>query len=220
MIDYETFCKIHDCHDRQGLTIAQTARFLGLDPRTVTTWVARPHFTPRRSRPRQSLLDPFKPTVTRFLDTHPYSAQQIFQRLREQGYQGGITILRDYVRRIRPTQLPVYLKLTFAAGECAQVDWGTYGTVTIDDTQRRLSFFVMVLAYSRQMYVEFSVSQTMEYFLTFHQHAFAAFGGVPGKVMVDYVPGNIIDLMCRTSLCGQTPSHPAFFDVVSTPAAT
>jgi hypothetical protein len=49
--------------------------------------------------------------------------------------------------------------------------------------------------------VEFSVSQTMEYFLTFHQHAFAAFGGVPGKVMVDYVPGNIIGLMCRTPLC-------------------
>ena len=33
MIDYETFCKIRDCHDRQGLTIAQTARALGLDPR-------------------------------------------------------------------------------------------------------------------------------------------------------------------------------------------
>jgi hypothetical protein len=132
------FCKIHDCHDRQGLTIAQTARFLGLDARTVATWIARPHFTPRRSRPRQSLLDPFKPTVTRLLDTHPYSAQQIFQRLREQGYQGGITIVRDYVRRIRPTKLPVYLKLAFAAGECAQVDWGSHGTITIDDTRRRL----------------------------------------------------------------------------------
>ena len=37
VIDYETFSKIHDCHDRQGLTIAQTARALGLDPRTVAT---------------------------------------------------------------------------------------------------------------------------------------------------------------------------------------
>ena len=83
MIDYETFCKIHDCHDRQGLTIAQTGRLLGLDQRTVATWLACSHFTPRRSRPRQSLLDPFKPTITRLIDTHPYSAQQIFQRLRE-----------------------------------------------------------------------------------------------------------------------------------------
>jgi transposase len=192
VIDYETFCKIHDCHDRQGLTVAQTARFLGLDPRTVAMWVARPHFTPRRSRARRSLLDPFKPIVTRLLDTHPYSAQQIFQRLREQGYQGGITILRDYVRRIRPTKLPVYLKLQFAAGECAQADWGSMGTVTVDGTQRRLSFFVMVLAHSRQMYVEFSVSQTMEHFLTFHEHAFAAFGGIPGKVMVDNLKSAVL----------------------------
>ena len=65
MIDYETFSKIHDCHDRQGLTIAQTARALGLDPRTVATWVARSRFEPRRSRPRSSVLDPFKPRIIR-----------------------------------------------------------------------------------------------------------------------------------------------------------
>src|ERR1700681_4452361 len=112
VIDYETFSKIHDCHDRQGLTIAQTARALGLHPRTVATWLARSRFEPRRSRPRSSVLDPFKPRVTRLLDTHPYSAQQIFQRLREEGYRGGMTILRDYIRRIRPTKRPVYLKCT------------------------------------------------------------------------------------------------------------
>ena len=97
MIDYETFSKIHDCHDRQGLTIAQTARALGLDPRTVARWLAHSRFEPRRSRPRGSVLDPFKPRITRLLDTHPYSAEQIFQRLREEGYRGGVTILRDYV---------------------------------------------------------------------------------------------------------------------------
>src|ERR1700681_3069579 len=70
VIDYETFCKIHDRHDRQGLTIAQTARALGLDPKTVATWVARSRFEPRRSRPRGSVLDPFKPRITRLLDTH------------------------------------------------------------------------------------------------------------------------------------------------------
>ena len=82
MIDYETFCKIHDCHDRQRLTITQTARALGLDPRTVAAWAVRSRFEPRRSRSRGSVLDPFKPRITRLLDTHPYSAQQILQRLR------------------------------------------------------------------------------------------------------------------------------------------
>ena len=192
MIDYETFCKIRDCHDRQGLTIPQTARTLGLDPRTVAKWVARSRFEPRRSRPRPSVLDTFKPRITRLLDSHPFSAQQIFQRLREEGYRGGITILRDYVRRIRQPKLPVYLKLHFAPGECAQVDWGVFGTVTIGNTRRRLSFFVIVLAYSRLMYVEFTVSQTMEHFLACHEHAFKAFGGVPAKIMVDNLKSAVL----------------------------
>jgi transposase len=109
VIDYETFSKIHDCHDRQGLTIAQTARLLGLQRRTVAKWLARARFERRRSRPRASILDPFKPRITRPLDTHPYSAQQVFQRLREEGYGGGVTILRNYVRHIRPPARPIYL---------------------------------------------------------------------------------------------------------------
>jgi hypothetical protein len=79
--------------------------------------------------------------LTRLLDTH-YSAQQIFQRLREEGYGGGITVVRDYVR-IRPPKLPVYLK-AFTPCECAQVDWGVFGTVAVGNTRRRLSFFVIV----------------------------------------------------------------------------
>ena len=111
MIDYETFARIRDCRDRQGLTITQIARTLGLHRQTVAKWLARSRFERPRPPPRSSLLDPFKGRITRLLDTHPYSAQQIFQRLREEGYGGGITILRDYVRRIRPPKLPVYLKL-------------------------------------------------------------------------------------------------------------
>jgi transposase len=199
VIDYETFAKIHDCRDRQGLTIAQTARALGLHPQTVSAWLALPRFERRRSPPRGSVLDPFKPRITRLLDTHPYSAQQIFQRLREEGYRGGMTILRDYVRRIRPPQRPVHLKLHFAPGECAQVDWGTQGTVAVGNTRRRLSFFVMVLAHSRQMFVEFTVSQTMEHFLGCHEHAFAALGGVPSKIMVDNLKSAVLQRLAGTA---------------------
>jgi hypothetical protein len=211
VIDYETFAKIHDCRDRQGLTIAQTARALGLHPQTVATWSAPARPSSRGARGR--ILDPFKPRITRLLDTHPYSAQQIFQRLREEDYSGGLTILRDYVRRIRPPKREVYLKLHFAPGECAQVDWGAYGAVAVDNTRRRLSFFVMVLAFSRRMYVEFTVSQTMEHFLACHEHAFAAFGGVPSKIMPDYVSRHIIGLMCRPPLCGPAPSWPTIAGV-------
>jgi transposase len=199
VIDYETFAKIHDCRNRQGLTITQTARALGLHPQTVSAWSRRPRYEPRRSPPRGSRLDPYKPRITRLLDAHPYSAQQIFQRLREEGYQGCVTIVRDYVRRIRPPKKPVYLKLHFAPGECAQVDWGAYRTVTVDNTSRRLSFFVMVLAFSRQMFVEFTVSQTMEHFLACHEHAFAALGGVPGKIMVDNLKSAVLQRLAGTA---------------------
>jgi hypothetical protein len=75
--------------------------------------------------------------------------------------------------------------LAFAPGECAQVDWGQYGSVKVGSTQRKLSFFVMVLCYSRMMYVEFTVSESMEHFLACHQNAFHFFNAVPSAIMVD-----------------------------------
>ena len=86
MIDYETYARIRDCRDRQGLTITQIASTLGLHRETVAKWLARPRFERPRPPKRSSVLDPFKGRITRLLDTHPYSAQQIFQRLREEGY--------------------------------------------------------------------------------------------------------------------------------------
>ena len=185
MIDYETFCKIRDHHDRQGLTIAQTARALGVHPQTVAKWVKCVRFEARASAPRASRLDAFKDQVVRLLESHPYSAQQIFQRLQEAGYGGGLTILKDYVSKVRPVRREAFLKLAFAPGECAQVDWGEYGSIAVGSTRRRLSFFVLVLAHSRRLYVQFTVSQTMEHFLACHEQAFAAMAGVPAKIMVD-----------------------------------
>ena len=191
MIDYETYCKIRDHRDRQGLTITQTARALGLHPETVSTWSRRERYQPRGSVKRGSHLDPYKGLIVRWLEAHPLSAQQVFQRLREAGYAGGLTIVNTYVRRIRPPKQKSFLKLQFAPGEAAQVDWGEYGTVAVGSTRRRLSFFVMVQCYSRQMYVEFTVSQTMEHFLGCHERAFAALG-VPAKIMVDNLKSAVL----------------------------
>ena len=184
MIDYETYCKIRDHRDRQGLSITQTALALGLHFQTVSKWWRRERYEQRAPVKRGSQLDPYKGLIIRWLEAHPLSAQQIFQRLREAGYAGGLTIVNVYVRRIRPPKHKAFLKLSFAPGECAQVDWGEYGSIGVGSTRRRLSFFVMVQCYSRQMYVEFTVSQTMEHFLGCHERAFAALG-VPTQIMVD-----------------------------------
>jgi transposase len=182
MIDYATWCAIRD-GTAQHLTAPQLALSLGLDVKTVRHWLGRP-YQPRAKVQRPSKLDPFKGRIVAWLDAHPLSAQQVFQRLIEAGFEGGISIVKEYVHTIRPRPREAFLTLAFAPGEAAQVDWGEFGTIAVGTTRRRLSFFVMVLAYSRQMYVEFTLSQTMEQFLAAHVNAFNALG-VPRKVMVD-----------------------------------
>ncbi|MGH8611317.1 MAG: IS21 family transposase [Gammaproteobacteria bacterium] len=207
MISYQTYCKIRDHRQRQGLTITQTARALGLHPETVSKYSRVDEYRQQPGVKRGSRLDEYKSLIVCWLDTHPYSAQQIFQRLREVGYAGGLTIVKQYVRAIRPPRQKSYLKLTFAAGECAQVDWGEYGTIAVGSTRRKLSFFVMVLCYSRQMYVEFTVSQTMEHFLACHQNAFAVLG-VPEKIMVDNLKSAVLK-----RLVGEAPIlNPRYVD--------
>ena len=192
MIDYETYCKIRDHRDRQGLSITQTAQALGIaSARRSRSGRASSSTASGRGVKRGSQLDPYKGQIVRWLDSHPYSAQQIFQRLREAGY----TRRDDHRQGLRapdpPAAQKAFLKLSFAPGECAQVDWGEYGTIAVGITRRKLSFFVMVLCYWRQMYVEFTVSQTMEHFLACHENAFAVLG-VPEKIMVDNLKSAVL----------------------------
>jgi hypothetical protein len=112
------------------------------------------------------------------------------------------------VRAVRPKRQPAFLKLAFAPGECAQVDWGSCDAIPVGQTSRRLSFFVIVLCYSRLMYVEFTVSQTMEHFLACHQHAFEFFGGIPKTVMVDTRKSAVL-----TRVLGEAPvCNPKYLD--------
>ncbi len=192
MIDYETYVRIRNYFTRDGLNISQISNELGLDQRTVARWTNEKRYLPRRTATRASKLDPYKNDIIQMLEKHPYSGRQVFQIIRENGFNGGITILTDYVRKIRPPKTKPFLKLVFAPGECAQVDWGSYGTVRVGSTTRRLSFFVMVLCHSRMMYIEFTVSQTMEHFLGCHQNAFHFFGSVPQKIMVDNLKSAVL----------------------------
>lgn len=184
MIDYPTWSRMQELHEGDKLSAAQIARELGLAPRTVRTWLGQPYRLRQTAR-RTSKLDPFKGRIMGWLQQHRYSAVQILALLREEGFDGGSTIVKDYIQQVRPSHTEAYLTLSFAPGECAQVDWGSWDMITVGNTRRRLSFFVMVLGYSRMMYVEFTLGQSQEHFLSCHRHAFECFGGVPEKVMCD-----------------------------------
>ncbi len=193
MIDYETYCKIRLYHKERKLNPSQIGRELGIDSETVAKYAKAETFPRRVSAKRSSKLDGFKAAINRWLEQHPYSATQIFQRLcADEGYTGGISILKDYVRAMRPVRHPAFLTLAFAPGEAAQVDWGCAGTIQIGATRRRLSFFVMVLCHSRMAYVEFTCGEALEHFLACHQNALEFFGGVPGVCLIDNLKTGVL----------------------------
>jgi transposase len=193
MIGYARFCQLRELFDQKHLSVPQVADELKLDPRTVAIWMARPSYRQRQSLKRPSKLDPFKGQIVTLLERHPYTAQQVLQEIKAKGYAGGYSILKEFVRLVRPVRKPASLMLEFAAGQCAQVDWGSYGFITVGSTRRRLSFFVMVLCYSRMIYVEFTLSEGMEQFLSCHRHALEFFGGCPAKVVVDNLKTGVLE---------------------------
>jgi transposase len=192
MIRYEEFCRIRQGYDQEHLSVAQLAAELGLNVKTVAHWVARKEYQPRQRVARPSKLDAFKGAILRLLAQHAYSARQVLQRLREENYTGGYSILKEYIRQVRPPTRPAFLTLHFDPGECAQLDWGCAGSLCVGNTRRRLSFLVMVLCYSRQLYVEFALAETLEHFLAAQQNAFVYFGGAPRKVMVDNLKSAVL----------------------------
>ena len=196
MIDYEIYCKIRAHHQEGKLTFKQIGIELGLNPETVAKYAREATFQKRagaKRTKRASKLDAFKVTITRWLDRHPYSAMQIFQRLGAEGYTGGVSIVKDYVRSVRPVRHPAFLSLAFAPGEAAQVDWGFAGMIEMGNTRRRLSFFVMVLCYSRMAYLEFTCGECLEHFLGCHQNALEFFGGTPGAVLIDNLKTGVLE---------------------------
>lgn len=210
MIDYEAFCRIKQ-QQAEGLGASQIAATLGLDERTTRKWMAAERYRPRRSAPRASKLDAFGERIRSWLQRHPFTAAQIVQKLRQEGYAGGVTIVKDFVRRVRPPRRPAFLSLSFAPGECAQVDWGQYGTIAVGSTRRRLSFFVMTMGFSRMMYLAFTVTERMEQWLAGHVRAFEFLGGVPRRVMIDNLKSAVLD----HPVGGPARFHPRYLELAA-----
>jgi transposase len=170
----------------EGLSIRAIARRLGLHRRTVRTALAATQPSPRTQAERGSIIDSHRGWLLARIQQYPeLSAAALWRQLAERGYAGSYSLVKQCVAGLRPRMKRAYLSLSFAPGECAQVDWGVWQSVEVAGGRRRLSFFVMVLCHSRMLYVEFFPGETMEYWLRAHRNAFEAFGGVPERIMVD-----------------------------------
>lgn len=136
-------------------------------------------------KPRISILEPYYKRIDALLQSDASrSAVNILQYLRDDGYTGGVTILKDYLTACRPSsEQAAYLSLEFLPGQAAQVDWGEFGDVF--GIGRKVHCFVMVLCWSRLMYLEFTLSANFESFIRCHEHAFTFFQGVPKEIWYD-----------------------------------
>lgn len=133
----------------------------------------------REPAPRTSIVAVHDATIRSLLDAAPeIRAPAALERLRAQGYTGGLTVIRQRLRTLRDKPYTeAFLKLDFAPGEIVQVDWADFG-FALPGIPRRVSAFVTVMGYSRKLYLEFTLSQSMGSFLRCMERAHQYFGGV------------------------------------------
>lgn len=185
-------------HYSDKRSIKSIAREFGVDPKTVRRIVRRRevHFGIRANK-RQSILDPFKAELVEFLKRDPrITNTSLLNHLRSRGYTGGVSTIKEFMKEARcrfvhPRE--AFLRLEFAPGEVAQVDWGEFGDVFGDGI--KMHCFAMVLAYSRMIYVEFTRSERFEEFIRCHENAFRFFGGVPRECWYDNLTTAVSDRM-------------------------
>ena len=104
-------------------------------------------------RDRASKLDTFKPALAELLAPAPV----LLQRLQTLGYDGGITILKDYLLAVLKNAVlrRAYVRMEPSAGERFDIDWGHFGVLLYDGTPRKLYALCLVECHSRKMYLEF-----------------------------------------------------------------
>jgi transposase len=131
-------------------------------------------------------LEPYKSYLqTRLKQYHELTGAKLLIEIRNMGYPGGYSALKKYLRSLRPKKQEAFLRIETLPGEYAQVDWGNVGRIQIGNAQRLVSCFVMVLSFSRMIYLEFTLSQCLEDFMAAHVNAFRFFGGVTKKINYD-----------------------------------
>lgn len=178
---------IHRLHGIEKWSLRKIAAHLHIGRRTLSKYLETPAPPPTR-RDRSSKLDPFKPAIAELLEQDPtVHAPVLAQRLRTLGYDGGETIIKDYLRSLRAESKArrAYVRLEPGPGERFDIDWGHFGSLLYNGAARKLYAFCLVEAHSRKMYLEFTHSQNFETFVRCHIHAFETFGGCARELWFD-----------------------------------
>jgi transposase len=188
---------ILDLH-RQGLSVSAIARHLCIDRKTVRSAIAKGLEPPKyKTRPpRARITDPFEPYLKERLAAYPgLTAVRLWREVKERGYAGGYSVLRDCVRDLRPPRTAGFeVRFETLPGEQAQVDFAHFEVEFADDpgVKRVVWLFSMVLGYSRLIWGRFVVHQDLQSVLRCHIAAFEAIGGAPHEILYDRMKTAVI----------------------------
>ena len=144
---------------------------------------------------RPSAVDPYVPLIVETLRRFPrLTASRLFVMACERGFAGSASQFRHRVALVRPRPpAEAYLRLRTLPGEQMQCDWGHFGHLQVGRARRALMAFVMVLSYSRAIYLRFFLDACMSSFLAGHAGAFATFGGVARVVLYDNLKSAVLE---------------------------
>lgn len=198
MISPELAVEIRRLFSVEGWRRNAIARHLGIHHSTVIRALERAGVpvgkAPRR---RPSQMDRFVPWLSEQLARYPeLAASQLYDMACQRGYVGGPDHFRHRLAELnlRPRKAPeAFFELRTLPGEQAQVDWAHFGTHKVQGGCRTLFAFVMVLSFSRWLFVRFFYDARLPSFLAGHTQAFAFFDGVPRRLLYDNLKSAVLE---------------------------
>ncbi|WP_247355684.1 IS21 family transposase [Bradyrhizobium sp. 160] len=150
-----------------------------------------------RNRPilRPTKIEPYLPIVLKTLEQFPaLTASRLYAMMRERGYRGSPSYFRHLIALHRPRKpAEAFLRLRTLPSEQGQVDWGHFGHIEIGRARRPLMAFVMVLSYSRDIYLRFFLDARVENFLRGHIGAFNTWCGLPRVLLYDNLKSAVLE---------------------------
>lgn len=136
---------------------------------------------------RESKLDPFEKNIKLLLEKYPkITGERLFEELRSAGYDGGISILRDRLRSLRPVpkQTPI-VRFETDPGIQGQMDWSPYRIKFLRTGSAEVQCFSYILGFSRRQFIDFTPRRDFFTLIRRHDDAFTYFGGVPRQCLYD-----------------------------------
>ncbi len=181
-VDYLDIKTMH----KAGMTAVDIGLKIGYSDKTVRKWIKR-DTPPRYTRkPRPSKLDPYKEYIMGRMAEGVFNCEVLIREIRSRGYEGGITILKEFVSpHRRQFKVEAVRRFETAPGEQGQMDWGYLGTFDLDGRMRKVWCFTLVMGYSRYLSAHCTTSMDLETVLLGHQRCFGGLGGIPSQIIYD-----------------------------------